>query len=508
MSQNEVRPLRRRRLSLSVRVTIWLVVTAILPLLITVSISEYLTRPDLIDKANTQMENDARTRVRLIDTYFQERMFDAQTLTQVPSAQTFMALPPQTRELNPFTYEEQAKHAEYALGAGMFRDKNYVSWTLFNKQGQLALSYPQPKPQPHGKTLVPPQYLQEVQSGKTFISDVYYDTKTQKAMVDIYSPMISLQPRMYLGFIRATLSLDNIWSIVKDDQGNNGDGSYAFLLDENGVRIGDTDTHRLFQSVGQLSSDVQQRIQDEALYGGSSMVSVKAEPAFNTAVHSKDQSMRFEAEPAGLNEQYQVVERATATVPWHYFVLSPVNTVTAVANQQLFITGGTAFVVSLLVALIGLLVGSNLGRPILSSVEALRGSSEALTMLATKQQDAASEQQWVVDSSQVGMQSVQYYTEAMAVAARELSKTGTDLAEQWGQIDTYVARRALERIVKAAQYIENAAHYQEVSTQKLATALKVATQVTEQLVAGTTSATDAATQLESVVEQLQHVVGK
>lgn len=49
---------------------------------------------------------------------------------------------------------------------------------------------------------------------------------------------------------------------------------------------------------------------------------------------------------------------------------------------------------------------------------------------------------------------------------------------------------------------------QETSKQKLATAIRVMTQVNEQLVMGATSATDAATQLEEVVNQLREVVGK
>lgn len=510
MEKRGINSPRRRRLSLSLRVTFWLVVTAILPLLITLTISEALTRPDLIDKANTQMANDAKTRVQLIDTYFNERILDTETITQVPSVQTFMVLPPQTQKLDPANYMSQLQHAGYSLAAGIFRDKNYTTWALFNPQGKLLLAYPQPKVQPHGQYTIPPEYLKEVAtSGKPIISDVYYDVTSQKATVDIYAPVITAQPKAYLGFMRASLSLDYIWSIVKDDLGSNGDGSYAFILDKNGVYVADTDSNQLFKSVAPLSTDVQQTIQQEALYGSDGNIPVVANAAFAKALHNTTQTSLFTTQPNGLKDQYQVAVRTMTNMPWHYFVLSPVNTVTAVANQQLLITGGTAFAVSLLVAIIGLLVGTNLGRPILSSVDSLLKNSESLTRLATKQQDAASEQAWVVDSSQVGLQSVKYYADAIEVAARELNKTGTDIAQRWNQLDdAYEDKQAIKQIVKTAQYIESAAQYQDTSIQKLSTALKVATQVTEQLVAGTTSATEAATQLENVVEQLRDVVGK
>jgi methyl-accepting chemotaxis protein len=115
---------------------------------------------------------------------------------------------------------------------------------------------------------------------------------------------------------------------------------------------------------------------------------------------------------------------------------------------------------------------------------------------------------WVVDSSQVGLQSVQYYTEAISIAARELNETGKGLVQHWERADIRSIQQALERILVTSQYIANATQYQQSSNYKLATALKVATQVTEQLMAGATSATDAATQLEGVVTQLRSVVGK
>ncbi len=108
---------RRGRLSLSVRVSLLLMLAALLPLLIVVASSELLARPTLTSQANTVMANDARSRTQLIDTYLTERSLDAATLTQVPSLQTFMASPPGNQDL--------ATHAIYALVAGSYRDHRY-----------------------------------------------------------------------------------------------------------------------------------------------------------------------------------------------------------------------------------------------------------------------------------------------------------------------------------------------------------------------------------------------
>jgi hypothetical protein len=459
------------------------------------------------------MESDAKTRVQLIDTYFSERQLDVDTLTQIPSVQQFIAAPPAPKDT---FYQELTAHAAYALAAGIFRDKRYTSWQLYDPDGELRLYYPLNKaPELHGKSLVPPEDIETVRSGKKFISPVYYSPQVKKASVYIYSP-IYIQPKgqtstnpTYLGFVRATLTLDYIWNIVNEDLGNNGKGSYAFILDENGVRIADTDAERLFKAVAPLQLEVQKQIKRDARYG-STTTSATVLPDDELAQHFRSQASMstFQSQPTGQQEKFQVVQRTITTLPWKYFVLSPLSTVIAVADQQLQSTLLIAFTTSILIAIIGLLMGRGITYPILASVNHLRENSRSLSTLATRQQDAASEQMWVVDSSQFGLQSVQYYTEAISVAAHELNTTATGLARQWNHADAQQIQQALECIISASRYIENASEYQNASNQKLATALKVATQVTAQIITGATSATHAAFQLEEVVTQLRSLVGK
>jgi len=185
-----------------------------------------------------------------------------------------------------------------------------------------------------------------------------------------------------------------------------------------------------------------------------------------------------------------------------------IQALTAVANQQLLITCLIALGVLVLASLFGLGVERGITQPILRSVKYLRSNSHALNVLATKQQSAASEQTWVVDSSQIGLKSVQYYTDATAIAAHRLAEMSTQLAQRWDQLDEPTTKQALEHIATIARYIEKAAHLQNNSNQKLATAIKVTTQVNEQLTSGANAATDAASQLEQVVKQLREVVGK
>ena len=506
MSQQALAPLKRRRASLSIRFSLWLMCAAIVPLLLTIIISELQVPPALTAQANAAMARDAYTRTQLIDTYFSERLLDTETLAQVPSVQTFLEAPPTTTT----AYQDLATHAAYALAAGRFRDKRYSTWALFDPQGHLRLAYPANPPQ-HGAYLVPPEDLQSVQVGKTFISAVYYSPQTRKASVDIYSPILDANTHISVGIIRATLNLDYIWQIVNEDQGinsGNGTGSYAFILDNNGVRIADTQASALFKAVTSLPANTEQMINNESRYGTGVKVPVLADSALADALHNHAAQTIFRMQPTGKSEQFEVVQQHTTTVPWSYFVLSPVSTVTAVANTQLLFTILIALTIAIIAVIGGIIAGRRISHPIMNSVEYLRNNSQALSELAVRQRDAASEQMWVVDSSQIGLQSVQYYTQATQFAARQLHELGAELAQRWEYLNAEEARQKLERVISAATYIEQAAQYQGTSNEKLATALKVATQVTEQLAHGATSATDAALQLEQVVKQLRYVVGQ
>jgi hypothetical protein len=102
---------------------------------------------------------------------------------------------------------------------------------------------------------------------------------------------------------------------------------------------------------------------------------------------------------------------------------------------------------------------------------------------------------------------VQYYTEATSIAARKLDEVGSELLRNLEEGNAAQARRHLSEILEAAKYLEKVAVHQERSSQSLSTAIRIASQVTEQLISGATSANDAAAQLQAVIKQLRQIVG-
>jgi hypothetical protein len=509
---------RRRRLPLAVRFSFLLMLAAVLPLLITVIVSINSARPALINQANDTLTTDAQTRAQLIDTYLTERELDTLTLSQVPTVQSFLVTQP-SNPPSP-TFQAAAQHAIYALAAGEYRDKNYISWWLFYPDGTPSLSYPQNiQPHHYGQAIVPPEQLQAIKANKTgqaIFSPVYYDTTLNKAFIDIYSPIYQdgKPNKTFLGFMRASLNLDYIWGTLQKDKGFNQQGS-AFLLDQNGVRIADTNItnpQKLFTAVTPLSTPLQQQINSENWYGSNSNFSVQANDILNKKTQlTAPQNFNFTPgtfASNGKDGDYQAASRKLTSQNWTYVVLSPTGSVTRVADDQLLTTIIVAIVVALLAIGIGFWVSSRVTRPIMRSVEQIRENSEALNALAKKQQSASSEQLWVVDSIQVGQQSLQYYTDATRIAAHKLGEVGAELERNWRRQNIETIKQGLQHVITAANYIEKATHFQGDSGQKLATAIKVTTQVNEQLADGALSATEAASQLEMVVNDLRSVIGQ
>ena len=497
-------PSSRRRLSLTVRVSALLVLAVVIPLLITVVISEVILRPTLLAQAENEMGNDAQTHAQAIDTLLIARMQDVSFLGQYFAIQRYLA--------GETSYKQQALN-ELALGYRL--DPNYSTWTLFDTRGKVRLSYPA-LPGPRGKYLVAPEIVQQLHGvNKTRISDVYFDDTTHMAFVDIYTS-ITAPDSTLLGFGRSTLGLNEIWTSVNNET-NAAAGSYAMILDNHGIRIAYTNTDTtqatlpsaLFKAIAPLPTQLQQRINNENLYGnGRAPVSVLSDPTLASMQQDAQAPATFQFTPALQNASFQAYRVSCQVVPWTYLVLRPVNTITGAANQQDIYLILIAAFITLLAALVGLFVGRGITRPILKSVSSLLKSSHSLNELASGEQVIATEQRWIVEASQNGLKSVEYYAEATSVAARKLDAIGAELIQNWQHFEPWQRQQHLEQIMAAANYIGSAAAHQGRSSKGLAAAIRVTMQVTDQLVSGATSATEASAQLEDVIEQLRQVVGE
>jgi C4-dicarboxylate-specific signal transduction histidine kinase len=492
----------RKSLPLSIRISLWLIAVSILPLLLTLVISELQSRSTLISQASRTMETDAQTHAQLIDNYFTEKLLILKSLDYTPLVQQYL--------LDPVGDQQNVRTiVQNGLAIQRLIDPDVTLVTFFDPQGRILLFYSLYgglKPQPHGKYMIPPEDAQQIAKGQQFVSGVYYDPVTHQSTVDLYTPVYSTTLKRLLGVVRDTLNINSVWQIVNSEKGVNGAGSYAFILDQNGVRIVDPDPKTLFTSIAPLNATIQQRIADENRYGKNSTIPVLADTNLRSIQSQPKPPVTFQEVPAGKNELFQVTRRPLSSVPWTYFVLTPVNEVIAVANQQLLIIVLIASAILLPVAVIGWIVGYRISSPILRSVKSLIKNSHVLNQLSGREKNASSEQVWIVEASKTGLKSQQYYTDASKIAARRLNELGRGLLE-WRDADMQTTLYVVQQMVNIGLYFEKAIAYQEEANNKVAVAVKVTDEVAEQLASGAQSTSEAANELDGIVHQLRQIVG-
>lgn len=512
---------RRSRLSLSVRFSVLMLLAALAPLAVVVGVNDYFARPTLIKQSSDALNADANANASRIDDYFHERLLDGVALSSLETAPKFLGCVPevaaakqaQAQGLFPTISTDCATNFESygvsvgrALFVGTKRDANYMEWNMFLPNGTLILSS-NPQTLKSGVT-IPKGDLTSVQQGHQGVSGVYYDAKNQYAYVRLYTPVFKTFPNQggVVGILAATLRIDKVWSIVDGETKANGSGSLAFITDENGVRIADTNRSELFSAVQPLNAQAQALIATEQRYGGSSQTQVQNVPAVANAIAADNQQVSFQAAVGG-SQQFQFVGKKLQNLPWMYFVASPISTVTAVATQLEKLSIIVAVVVAVLAALSGLFIGSRTAQPVERSASDLEGAVAILKSLASRQENSASEQHWVVDACKTGLDGVRYLADAMNQAAKRIMSASNWFNDYWDRLTEDQARATVQHLRELAAYIDEAARRQQASSDRLDKAITVTMQVSDQLLTGATEASQSAAQLEQVVRDLQHVVG-
>lgn len=498
MMQQTLFPRGRRglALSLSVRVSLLLVLATLLPLIITITSSELLSRPQLIAKANASMETDAQTHIQTLENYFSQPIIDVRSLSQSPSLVSYLK-----------GNANASIEATNVLSTGYQHNTNYISWSLIDAQGVQRLFYPVAS-HPHGQYFIPPDTKKQLTAANNAsISSDYYNPQGNALTVDIAEPVTVTDANAIqtLGYLRATLNINFIWNMIQSEKNANGEGSYAFIADENGVVIAHTDITKDFTAIASPTPDQQENIDTLERYGKD--IKIPVWPA-STLSGKVNQQSPFQLSLQQQQGEYQVIGLPVSVVPWTYFVLSPTNVVTSLADQQLFNIGVIGAIVLLLAAVLGVVVGQRITSPVLRSVTQLQASSNILKDLASQEQVSIAQQAWVVEASKTGLTSINYYVDASQNATNRILMTGEILENRWSSLQPEERQRAIQQILVATHYIETALRQQKANGKKLSAALDLTQQVTDQLNISTEAASLAAEQMEQVVSQLQQVVGQ
>jgi len=141
----------RYNTSLTALVSVLITLVAIIPLLITITMSQILSRPRLISQSADAMAQDTHTRVQLLDVYLHDRLHDVETVSNLYALQQYA--------LGNNRFKSQSLNA---LTVGVQNDVNYDTWSVLDLQGHALLWYPM-LPRMHGNALIPPATLEAIQ---------------------------------------------------------------------------------------------------------------------------------------------------------------------------------------------------------------------------------------------------------------------------------------------------------------------------------------------------------
>jgi C4-dicarboxylate-specific signal transduction histidine kinase len=489
----------RFSLPLSARVSLLLVLATLLPLLITITSGELLSRPRLIAQANAAMETDAQTHIQTIESFFSQPIIDVRSLSQDPALASYLSS----------GGTAGAAQASNVLARGYERNTNYLSWSLIDLQGKQRLFYPVPA-LPHGAHCIPPDTVRQLaQANSAAISSDYYNPQGNQLTADITEPITvtGSGASQIAGYLRATVNISFIWNLVQGEQDANGVRSYAFIADENGVIIAHTDVAQSFTAMAPLTPGERENIRTLNRYGAGSPLAVTPYGAGAGAHRDADRPFTFQMVPPGRGERYQVIGIPVSIVPWTYFVLSPTSVVTALADQQLLDIGMIGALVLALAALIGIVVGRRITSPVARSVTRLQSSGQRLKGLAAQEEVTLTQQAWIVESSRTGLSAANASIDVSQQAASDIIATGRALEQTWCGVQPEESLKALRWMVAAAEYVEGTLQHQRVISTKLVTTQDLTKHVTDQLNSSAKLATDTAEQMDQVVSQLQRLVG-
>lgn len=533
----------RGRISLPVRLSLLILFAALVPVAAVVGITTFRAREALTQQGQDQLASDANSKAALVDSYVYERMQDGQALATLVTVAPFVLCetlpqPPDALGCSTQLNKLYLPSNQRALAVGLNRDCNYPVWSIFDGRGDPLLAFRQNQAkgcsgdpeqmQTSDVSPVPASDLQAVMTlpspSQSYVSPVYYDGK--HAYIQLYAPIFFATPqgKGVIGFLRATLNLDYVVSIVGHEGAANGSGSEAFITDQDGIRIASSNAQELFTSVKPLSADALQAIESQKRFGTNTAPPVVDLPDVAASLSNGAEQQTFQsiASPSSALE-YQFVrikldklqlDRTDASgsavaVPltWSYFVLSPTTTVTQIASDEVRYSLFIAGVIAILALLIGLFMGTRITKPVQRSVADLEGAAIRLHGLASQQQESSGEQHWVVDACQTGLESVRYLSDAMHQAARRVLEASNWFSDYWDRLTEEQVRRTVQHLQELAHYIDEAAKRQQASSDRLGKAITVTRQVSDQLVSGASAAAESANQLEEVVHDLHQVVG-
>jgi len=324
------------------------------------------TQRSLINDANIRLYNSGSQTARRIDDFLRSHLASVQAQSQLPDIVDYMRLGPAAR-----TGSWQQVRATRTLSVLGLEEEAYVaSYALLDVQG---INVADSSVAMIGQDESGQNYFQKVISdGKPYLSPVQYSGPTGESVFYIASPVISDSGDV-TGVLRVRYLRSVLDDLIKSGSGLLGAGSYAFLLDENGIRIAHgKQSDLIFKSITPLAEEQLAQLKAENRLPDlpSDQISTNL-PEVKEALNRSYNRPFFTSEMESASVEQGVIAELR-TQPWKVIYSVDRSAFLAPVELQTRNTTLLALLIAGLAALAGLFMAQTLAAPISRLTETAR----------------------------------------------------------------------------------------------------------------------------------------
>ncbi len=298
-------------------------------LVITGVASTTLARNAMLDQARVTLLSAGRNTSGAIDQYLTAHHEDIVMISKLPEVMAYGANP------NDAVAKTNALKALIAATGKM----NYESVAVVNTRGIVTLSSYEADV---NENVSSREYFQPAIAGADFISDPSISFITGESYL-YYSAPLRDSVGNVTGIVRSRLTIEGIWDLVEKDKDAIGPGTVGILLDDNGIRIGDSASkgnrstvvlNLLFRSVAPLSPEAAQRIARSLRMGTTVDQPVQVLPLPEVAAAlARPDVQTFETGADNSTVRHYASVTPLSIKPWRYVLMAPLPTFTSAADR-------------------------------------------------------------------------------------------------------------------------------------------------------------------------------
>lgn len=303
---------------------LWLLlIFSILPFGMVGGITFQLFRRTVTNQATAGLLSHAVTTSYVIDQYLSNKREDIIVASGSRELATFLDLPqlPNTRT--------SALQALKTFSARV----DYESVALISMDGKIILSSSESD---IGTDVAFRPYFIEALKGNPYISDPSVSVVTNRPAIFFSAPVRNTSGEI-IGVVRSRLSLSGIWDLVERDNESEGENSYGMLLDENGIRLANSQSQGrraemegsmlLYTAVAPVSPETEKQLVAEKRFGNATSTQVQIVPIPEVAnALSTPAAKAFETSSDVNSERNFAAVSSLTQKPWRYVIMSPFST--------------------------------------------------------------------------------------------------------------------------------------------------------------------------------------